>query len=94
MAGPGKRRVAADYRITVFEPNHRLAFETIAGPVRPSGAYLLEDSGDGTRLTFSLQAELRGIRGLLMGRLVQNAMDTEVMAIERLRMLLEAAPAT
>lgn len=55
---------------------------------------MLEDSGDGTRLTFSLQAELRGIRGLLMGRLVQKAMDTEVMAIERLRMLLEAAPAT
>ena len=40
VRGPGGRRVDADYRITAFEPARRLAFEAIAGPVRPTGEYL------------------------------------------------------
>ena len=30
VKGPGGRRVDADYRITTYEPNSRLAFEAIA----------------------------------------------------------------
>ena len=37
IKGPGGRRVDADYLITAFEPNTRLAFKTTAGPVRPTG---------------------------------------------------------
>ena len=92
MKGPGGRRVAADYRITAYEPNTRLAFEAIAGPVRPTGEYLLADAAGGTRLTFSLQAELGGIKKLLMGGAVQKTMDAEVASIERLKTLLESSP--
>jgi uncharacterized protein YndB with AHSA1/START domain len=92
VKGPGGRRVAADYRITAFEPNTRLAFEGIAGPVRPTGEYLLADTGGGTHLTFSLQAELGGIKKLLMGGAVQKTMDAEVASIERLKTLLESSP--
>jgi uncharacterized protein YndB with AHSA1/START domain len=94
VKGPGGRRVDADYRVTAYEPNHRLAFEAIAGPVRPTGEYLLEEAGDGTRLTFSLQAELGGIKKFLMGGAVQRTMDAEVGATERLKQLLESAPAS
>ncbi len=90
--GPGGRRVDADYRITAFEPGRRLAFEVIAGPVRPTGEYILEEIPAGTRLTFSLQAELGGIRKLLMGGMVQKTMDSEVAATERLKELLEGMP--
>ena len=38
IRGPGGRSVAADYRVTEFEPDRALAFEAIAGPVRPSWA--------------------------------------------------------
>ena len=93
VKGPGGRRVDADYRITVYEPNSRLAFEAIAGPVRPMGEYALEDVAAGTRLTFVLQAELGGIKNLLMGGAVQKTMDAEVAATERLKQLLEAPPA-
>ena len=41
VKGPMGRRIAADYRITAYTPNNRIAFEAIAGPVRPRGAYLL-----------------------------------------------------
>ena len=33
VKGPGGRRIDADYRVTTYEPNSRLAFEAIAGPV-------------------------------------------------------------
>jgi uncharacterized protein YndB with AHSA1/START domain len=94
VKGPGGRRIAADYRITAYEPDHRLSFEAIAGPVRPTGTYLFEASPGGTKLTFSLAAELGGIKKLLMGGAVQKTMDAEVAATERLKTILEAAPAT
>ena len=90
VKGPGGRRVDADYRITTFEPDRRLAFEAIAGPVRPVGEYTLEEIDDGTRLTFSLEAQLGGIKGMVMGGAVQRTMDAEVAAIERLKLILEA----
>ena len=89
VKGPGGRRVDADYRVTAYEPNRRLAFEAIAGPIRPTGEYLLEEAGGGTRLTFSLRAELGGIKKLLMGGAVQKTMATEVAATEQLKRLLE-----
>lgn len=92
VKGLGGRRIDADYRVTADEPNARLAFEAIAGPVRPTGEYVLEEVEDGTRLTFALQAELSGIKKLLMGRAVQKTMDAEVAATERLKSLLESMP--
>jgi uncharacterized protein YndB with AHSA1/START domain len=92
VKGPGGRRIAADYRITAYEPDTRLAFEAIAGPVRPTGEYVLEAVEGGTRLTFALQAELSGIKKLLMGGAVQKTMDSEVGATERLKGVLESMP--
>jgi uncharacterized membrane protein len=91
VKGPGGRRIDADYRVTAYEPSRRLAFETIAGPVRPTGEYLFEPTADGTHLSFSLQAELSGIKKLLMAGAVQRTMDDEVAATERLREILETA---
>ena len=90
LRGPGGRRIDADYRITAYEPDRRLAFEAIAGPVRPSGEYRFEEAGQGTRLSFALRAELSGVKKLLMGGAVQKTMEAEVAATEDLKRLLEA----
>ena len=92
VKGPGGRRIDADYRITAFEPGRHLAFEAIAGPVHPVGDYVFETVPGGTSLTFSLTAELGGIKKLLMGGAVQKTMDSEVAATERLKELLESMP--
>jgi uncharacterized membrane protein len=84
VKGPGGRRIAADYTITAFEPNRRIAFGAIAGPVRPEGEYVFEDLGGSTRLTMSLTAELSGWKKFLMGGPVQASMDAEVANIERI----------
>jgi uncharacterized protein YndB with AHSA1/START domain len=94
VKGPGGRRIAADYRITAYEPNRRLAFETIAGPVRPTGQFAFDDLDGATRLTFALQAELTGLKKLLMSGAVQKTMDAEVAATGRLKEVLEAPRAS
>lgn len=92
VKGLGGRRVDADYRVTAYEPDSRLAFEAIAGPVRPTGEYVLEQVDGGTRLTFALEAELSGIKKLLMSGAVQKTMESEVRATERLKSVLESMP--
>ena len=89
VRGPGGRRIPADYEITAFEPNEQIAFRAIAGPVRPEGEFQFEAIGGATALTFSLRAELSGWKRLVMGRAVQSTMDAEMLALDRLRDLLE-----
>jgi carbon monoxide dehydrogenase subunit G len=89
VRGPGGRRIAADYRITAFEPDRSLAFEAIAGPVRPTGGYRFEPEGAGTRLTFTLDAQLSGLKKLFMGGMVQKSMDAEMGALDTLKRVLE-----
>ena len=90
VKGPGGRRIAADYEVTAFEPNRRIAFHAIAGPVRPSGEYRFTANGDQTTVDFSLDATVTGWKGLLMGRAVQSTMDAEMRTLGTLKRVLEA----
>ena len=89
VKGPLGRRIAADHEITVFEPNRRIEFQAVAGPVRPHGRYDFDAVDGGTRLTFSLDARLAGLRKPLMGAAVQKTMDTEVKTVDNLKRVLE-----
>ena len=89
VRGPGGRRVDADYEITALEPDARIAFRTIAGPVRPEGEYEFEAMGDATILTFRLHAQLGGWKRFVMGGAVQAAMDAEMRALDQLQEVLE-----
>ena len=84
------RRIAADYEITGSEPNRLLEFQTVTGPARPHGRYDFESVDGGTRLSFALDAELTGLRKLLMGSMVQKTMESEVATLDKLKEVLEA----
>ena len=90
VKGPGGRRIAADYEVTAWDPPRHLAFAAVAGPARPTGEYRLEAIPEGTRLTFSLDAVVGGLKGLFMGRAVQGTMDAEMASLDRLTSVLEA----
>jgi uncharacterized membrane protein len=94
VKGPGGRRVAADFEVTTYEPNSLFGFRTIAGPVRPRGELRLEPAGDATRLTFALEAEVTGVKKLLMGRMVARTMESEVHNIENVKRILEGQSAS
>jgi uncharacterized membrane protein len=88
VKGPMGRRVPADYEITAYEPDRRIAFRAIAGPVRPEGSYELTPIDGRTRVTFSLRYTPRGM-GRLMSPMVGKAMRAEVAQLDRLRAVLE-----
>jgi uncharacterized protein YndB with AHSA1/START domain len=91
VKGPMGRRISADYEVTVLEPNQRLEFQTVTGPARPHGRYdFAPTDNGGTRLTFSLDAQQSGIRGILMGGAVQRTMDAEVRTLDNLKRVLES----
>jgi uncharacterized membrane protein len=90
VKGPGGRRIDADYEVTAWEPGRRMAFRAIAGPVRPTGEYTFAHEDGGTRLSFSLDAQLSGLKKLLMGGAVQSTMNGEMAALDRLKAVLEA----
>jgi carbon monoxide dehydrogenase subunit G len=91
LAGPMGRTVPGDVEITGFEPDRRITFRVIAGPVRPEGRYDVEAAeGGSTRVTFSLEVTLTGLKKT-MNSMVQKSMDGEVGALANLKRVLESA---
>ena len=89
MKGPMGRRIDADFEVTDYQPDTLLAFRTVAGPVRPEGSYRFEDADGGTRVTFSLDANLSGVKKL-MSPMVSKSMRGEVAALDNLKRVLES----
>lgn len=82
------------FEVTLFEPVTRLGIEGTIGPFPSRVGYLLESTGAGTRLTNSVDVELRGILRL-GGPVVLAAVKEAVAAnLEKLRQLLEAPSRT
>ena len=88
MKGPG-RRIPADYELTEVVPNRLIAFKVIAGPARPEGRYEFAPEGGGTRVTFTLNWEPKGIKEKLMAPMVARTMPGEVAALDDLKRVLE-----
>jgi uncharacterized membrane protein len=89
VEGPGHLGIPADMKVVAYEPSRRYAFQVTAGPVRPAGEFLFAPAGNGTEVTLSLRAELRGIRKLALSRSVQRSMDGEVASLDQAKALLE-----
>jgi uncharacterized membrane protein len=89
VKGPAGRRIVADIEITELSPGETIAFQTVAGPVRPRGRYVLAAAGDRTRVRFELEADVHGFKRL-MAPMVQKTMNREVGQLARLKDVLEA----
>jgi uncharacterized membrane protein len=89
IQGPLGRRIDADFEVTAYQPDTLLAFRTLVGPVQPEGSYRFEDADGGTRVTFSLNANLRGPQKL-MAPMVGKSMRNQVGALSDLKRVLES----
>jgi uncharacterized membrane protein len=88
VQGPMGKRIDADFEVTAYQPDTLLAFRTLAGPVQPEGSYRFEDADGGTRVTFALNATLRGAQKL-MAPMVGKSMRKQVAALDDLKRVLE-----
>src|SRR5690349_3853249 len=91
VAGPGGRDISANIEVTAFEPPNHVAFRATSGPVRPHGEYRFESVAGGTRVGFSLEAELGGLTAMALAKTVQRTMDAEIAALARAKAHLEGA---
>jgi len=89
VKGPGGRGIPADIEVTGYQPPDRYAFRVVSGPVRPTGEYRFAGLGDTTTVSLSLEAQMSGLKKLLMSRAVQKSMDGEMRALDRAKALLE-----
>jgi len=83
------RGIAADIETTAYEPPSHYAFSVIAGPARPHGEFRIAQTSSGVHVTFSLEAELSGLKKLLLGGPVQGSMNAEMAALDTAKRLLE-----
>jgi uncharacterized protein YndB with AHSA1/START domain len=84
------RRVVTESVVTELEPGRRFAFEHLAGPIPVGGEYLVEPVADGTRLTYTLTAELRGIWGVAAPYLRRSGPRMMAGSLEKLRARLDS----
>ena len=89
VKGPMGKRIDADFEVTAFQQGSHLALRTLGGPVQPEGSYRFEDADGGTRVTFSLSANLRGLQKL-MAPMVSKSMRSQVEALANLKRVLES----
>jgi uncharacterized membrane protein len=89
VKGPMGKRIPADFEVTAYQEGSHMAFRTLGGPVQPEGSYRFEDADGGTRVTFSLSANLRGPQKL-MTPMVAKSMRSQVDALANLKRVLES----
>ncbi|MEU1430738.1 SRPBCC family protein [Nocardia sp. NPDC005746] len=94
VSGLGGRGIPADVEITEYLPNRAVVLHGIAGPLRPTVTYTFVPVGEAaTEVTFSLWAQLSGLKKLFMSGPVQKTMTAEVSGLDRARTLLETGAA-
>jgi uncharacterized protein YndB with AHSA1/START domain len=91
LKGPGGR-IDGDYKITQLQPNQRIEFQVITGPARPTGTYTLEQAEGGTKVTFVLDFQPKGLAKLMDG-IIAKTMQTEVGNLANLKTVLESGAA-
>jgi uncharacterized membrane protein len=88
LKGPGGGRIDGDYQIIEVTPDAFIKFNVIAGPARPTGTYQFEAVGGGTKVTFVLDYQAKGL-AKLMEPMINRAMREEVGNLSNLKAYME-----
>jgi carbon monoxide dehydrogenase subunit G len=51
------REVRTSYEIVEYQPDHKLRFRSLSGPIKFEGSYTLEPVEEGTRFSFAIQGD-------------------------------------
>lgn len=84
------RRIEATLEVTEYEPNSKLTFKAIAGPIPVEVRHIFEAVEGGTKVTLVQKAEVGGFFKLaepLLARMAQRQTETD---LSNLKNLLEA----
>ena len=86
------RETVTTWQVSDFEPNQKMVFKVISGPMPFQGAFAFEPVAGGTRVVYIVQAETSGFSQLfdpLVSRLIRSQGEKQMAA---LKAALEAQP--
>ncbi|QMU69062.1 SRPBCC family protein [Streptacidiphilus sp. P02-A3a] len=90
LTGPGGVTIPGDYLLTACEPPHRLEFEVVAGPGRPTGSFTLRESAQaGTEVVFALDLALTGAL-VALAAMIRKLAQQEVANLDNLQAALDS----
>ncbi len=84
------RNMETSFAVTEYEPDHRLGFKSTSGPIQMRAYYSLDGSGDGTKVTMTVEADLTGVFRMTEPMVVHGAKRQMDADIARLKEILEA----
>ena len=100
VTGPGRawtdvvqflgRRLEVPFRLTDWQPDRKIAFQSTGGPIPMQGSYAFEPAGDGMRVTFLLTGEPGGFFKLAEPVLMQILQRQWQTNLANLKDVLEA----
>lgn len=77
--------VETTWEVTEYQPDHKMAFRVITGPIPFHGAYLFEPVAGGTKFTFSAWAKTKGLSKLfdpLVNRMGRKQYERDLAALK------------
>jgi uncharacterized protein YndB with AHSA1/START domain len=80
------RETVTTWEVTVFEPNKKMAFKVVKGPLPFEGVYLFAPENAGTRFIYQVQAKTQGLARLfdpLVSGMVNNTGKKQMSALKR-----------
>jgi uncharacterized membrane protein len=89
LKGPAGSTIKTTTEVVAVDPLRRIEFKTVKGFVQPYGRFLFREADGGTNVRFELEAELSGLKGLLMGSSMEKTMESEVGNLTRAKEVLE-----
>jgi uncharacterized protein YndB with AHSA1/START domain len=82
--------VRADMDVVVYEPPTTLTFQVTTGPVRPRVEFTFTPVATGTQVSFSMDAQLSGMKKAVMGGMVEKSMQAEAASLDNAKRILES----
>jgi carbon monoxide dehydrogenase subunit G len=83
------RDVANDIEVTVWEPPHRMCFQSTSGPIQFTGCQSCEESDGGTHFTWSMEGEVGGFFKVAEGMVAKQLEKSVGENLNRLKSILE-----
>ena len=81
------REFQITYEIVEYEPDKKLRFRSLSGPVQFEGSYALEPVKEGTRFSFTIQGEagpFAALIGALAERMARKQVESDAASLKRL----------
>ena len=89
IISPLGRVIKGVYTITKIEKDKLIEFAVVIGPANVFGKFEMESVGKGTKLKFSVDLPVRGLRVWLLRKRIQQLMYDEMYNFDRLKYILE-----